>query len=157
MNRVSKFGLAALCSVAAISVGMAQSKPSEQQAQNAVKVRKALFDVQNFAFSPVMAMLKRQEPFNAQDVVTAAKRVEMTASIIPEVFKVDTRNSSVSTKARDGIWTNMADFKQKAANLETAAQNLQQAAMSGDQGATMRAAGMTGKACGSCHDEFRNK
>lgn len=157
MNRVSKFGLAALCSVAAISVGIAQNKPSGQAAQNAVKVRKALFDVQNFAFSPVMAMLKRQTPFNAQEVVTAAKRVEMTSSIIPEAFTVDTRNTNVETKARDAIWTNMADFKQKAMDLTTAAQNLQQAAASGDQGATMKAAGQVGKACGSCHDEFRNK
>jgi cytochrome c556 len=157
MNRVSKLGLAALCSVAAISVGLAQSKPSEKAAQNAVKVRKAVFDVQNFAFTPVMAMLKRQVPFNAEEVVTAAKRVEMTSSIIPDAFKVDTRNTNVDTKARDAIWTNMADFKTKAQNLQTAAQNLQQAAMSGDQGATLKAAGMVGKACGSCHDEFRNK
>src|SRR6185312_6756713 len=113
MNRVSKLGLAALCSVAAISVGLAQSKPSPQAAQNAVKVRKALFDVQNYAFAPVMAMLKRQAPFNAQEVVTAAKRDEMTSSMIPSVFQVDTRNSNIETKARDGIWSNMADFKTK--------------------------------------------
>lgn len=158
MNRVSKLGLAALCSVAAISVGVAQDKPSPQQeAQNAVKLRKAVFDVQSFAFSPLGAMLKQQKPFDAQDAVQAAKRIQMTASMIPQVFQFDTRKYNVETKARDAIWTNMADFKQKAQDLETAAQNLQQAAMGGEKGATLRAAGMVGKACGSCHDEFRNK
>ncbi len=159
MNRVSKLGLAALCSVAAISVGIAQNGPQtpEQQAQNAVKLRKAVFDVQAYSFAPVGAMLQHKAPFNAQVAETAAKRIEMTASLIPEVFKFDTRKFMVDTKARDGIWTNMADFDQKAKDLETAAMSLEMAAMSGDQSATLRAAAQVGKACGSCHDEFRNK
>jgi cytochrome c556 len=159
MNRVSKLGLAAMCSVAAISVGIAQNGPQspEQQAQNAVKVRQGLFDVQAFAFGPVGAMLKGA-PFNAQAAETAAKRIEMTSSMIPDVFQMDTRKfQSVKTKARDGIWTNKADFDQKAKDLQMAAQNLEQAAMSGDKGMTLRAAGQVGKACGSCHDEFREK
>lgn len=159
MKRVSKLGLAALCSVAAISVGVAQNKPSpEQEAQNAVKLRKAVFDVQSYAFSPLGAMLKQQKPFNAQEAVEAAKRIQMTANMIPDVFQqFDTRKFMVQTKARDAIWTNMADFKQKASDLETAAKNLETAAMSGEKSATLRAAGQVGKACGSCHDEFRNK
>ena|SRR5579884_3897946 len=159
MNRVSKLGLAAMCSVAAISVGIAQNGPQspEQQAQNAVKLRKAVFDVQAYSFAPLGAMLKRAMPFNAEVAETAAKRIEMTSSLIPEVFKFDTRKFMVETKARDGIWTNKADFDQKAKDLQTAAQNLESAAMSGDQSATLRAAGAVGKACGSCHDEFRNK
>ncbi len=159
MNRFSKLGLAAMCSVAAISVGMAQGGPQtpEQQAQNAVKLRKAVFDVQAYSFAPLGAMLKRAMPFNAEVAETAAKRIEMTSSLIPEVFKFDTRKYMVETKAREGIWTNMSDFDQKAKDLQMAAQNLEMAAMSGDQSATLKAAGMVGKACGSCHDEFRNK
>jgi cytochrome c556 len=159
MNRVSKLGLAAMCCVAAISVGMAQGGPQtpDQQAKGAVKVRQSLFEVQSFAFAPLGAMLKRAMPFNAQAAETAAKRIEMTSSMIPDVFKFDTRKFMVMTKARDDIWSNQADFTQKADALHTAAQNLEMAAMSGDQGATMKAAIAVGKACGSCHDEFRNK
>lgn len=158
MKRVSKLGLAAICSIAAISVGSAQNGPQspEQRAQNAVKLRKAVFDVQAYSFMPVGAML-RGAPFNAEAAVTAAKRIEMTASLIPDVFKFDTRKFMVDTKARDDIWSNMSDFTQKASDLETAAKNLEAAAMTGDASATKRAGAAVGKACGACHDEFRNK
>lgn len=156
MKRVSKLGLAALCSVAAVSVVIAQNGPMtpEQQAQNAVKLRKAVFDVQAFSFGPVGAMLKGA-PFNAEAVTTAAKRIQMTASMIPDVFRFDTRKFNVETRAREGIWTNMADFKQKAMDLQTAAQNLEAAAANGPD-ATKQAARAVGKACSGCHDQFRN-
>lgn len=158
MNRVSKLGLAAMCSVAAISVGLAQQGPQtpEQKAAAAVKVRQGLFEVQSYSFGPVAAML-RGAPFNAQAAETAAKRIEMTSSMIPELFKFDTRKFMVNTKARDDIWTNQADFAQKANALNMAAQNLETAAMSGDAAMTKQAGIAVGKACGSCHDQFRNK
>jgi len=162
MKRVSKLGLAALCSlcsVATVSVVFAQGGPPptpEQKAQNAVKVRQGLFDVQNFSFAPVAAMM-RGAPFNAMVAETAAKRIEMTSSMIPDVFKTDTSKFTVTTKARESIWTNMSDFQQKAQALNMAAMNLETAAMSGDAGMTKQAAVAVGKACGSCHDQFKNK
>ena len=159
MNRVSKLGLAAMCSVAAISVVLAQGGPPpspQQRAENAVKVRQSLFEVQNFAFQQSVAML-RGAPFNAQTAVTTAKRVEMTTSMIPDVFKFDTRKYTVTTKARDDIWMNQSDFEQKAHAANMAAQNLEMAAMSGDAGMTKAAIGALGKACGNCHDQFKNK
>lgn len=160
MKRVSKLGLAAmLCSAAAISVVSAQNGPQtpEQKAQAAVKVRQGLFEVQSFAFAPAAAMLRPGTTFDAMKAETAAKRIQMTSSMIPEVFKLDTRKFMVNTKAREDIWTNMSDFDQKAQALNMAAQNLEMVAMSGDASATKRAIGMVGKACGSCHDQFRNK
>jgi cytochrome c556 len=160
MNRVSKLGLAAMCSVAAISVVIAQGGPPpspQQRADNAVKVRQSLFEVQNFAFQQSIAMLRGAAPFNAQTAETTAKRVEMTTSMIPDVFKFDTRMYKVNTKARDDIWANMADFQQKAQAANMAAQNLEMVAMSGDAGMTKAAIGALGKACGNCHDQFKNK
>lgn len=157
MNVVSKLGLATLCSLTMVSVGRAQSAPTtpEGQAQTAVKLRKALFDVQNYAYTPMQAFLKGA-PFNAMVAQTAAERIEMTSSMIPEVFKIDTRKFQITTRALDGVWTNMADFQQKAQNLREAAVNLDMAAKSGDADATKQAAIRVGKACGACHDEFRS-
>ena len=151
-------GLAALCTAATLPVVLAQGGPQtpEQQAEQAVKVRKAVFDVQAYSFGPVGAMLKGA-PFNAEAAVKAAMRIQMTSSLIPEVFNFDTRKFMVMTKAREGIWTNKADFDMDAKNLQTAAENLEAAAKTGDKGATLKAAGAVGKACGSCHDEFREK
>ncbi|HTX25212.1 MAG TPA: cytochrome c [Steroidobacteraceae bacterium] len=158
MNRFSKLGLAALCSTAAISVGIAQNGPPnpQQQAEMALKLRQGLFEVQSFAFMPVGRMLKGA-PFNAEAAETAAKRIEVTSSMIPDVFMLDTRKFQLKTRALDGIWTNKADFDQKAHDLNQAAMNLQMAAMGGDKSATMQAAVAVGKACGACHDEFRSK
>lgn len=158
MNCVSKLGLAVCCSLAMVSIGMAQTAPltPDQQAQQAVKVRKALFDVQNFAFNP-MAVLLRGGTFNAAAAVEAGQRIEMTLMMIPEVFKFDTTKYNVQTKALSRIWPNMGDFTQKAQNLHDAAVNLVAAGKTGDQQQTMQAAIAVGKACGACHDEYRNK
>lgn len=158
MNGVSKLGLAALCSLAVVSVGRAQSGPAnpEAQAQAAVKLRKALFDVQKYAYLPMEAFLKGA-PFNAMAAQTAAERIEMTSSMIVDLFELDTRNFHVMTQALDGIWTNMADFQQKARDLRQAAASLDMAAKSGDADATKQAAIGVGKACGACHDEFRSQ
>jgi len=158
MKGTLRLALAA-CSVAVLSVAIAQQggpPTPEQQAQNAVKVRKGLFDVQNFAFGKAAAML-RGAPFDAQVVQTAAARVQMTSSMIPDVFQTDTRKFMVETKAREGIWTNKADFDAKAKDLQNAAANLEMVAKSGDEAATKKAIAATGKACGSCHDQFKDK
>lgn len=156
MNVVSKLGLAALCSLVMVSVGLTQSAPTtpEGQAQAAVKLRKALFDVQSYAYTPMQAFL-RGAPFNAMAAQTAAERIEITSSMIPEVFKLDTRTFHVVTRALDGIWTDMADFQQKAHDLREAAVSLEMVAKSGDADATKQAAIRVGKACGACHDEYR--
>ncbi len=158
MNGVSKLGLAALCSLAVVSVGRAQGGPAnpDAQAQAAVKLRKAVFDVQSYAYLPMGAFLKGA-PFDATAAETAAERIQMTSSMIPDVFKFDTRKFHVMTRALDGIWTNQADFNQKAKDLHDAAVNLESAAKSGDADATKQAAIAVGKACGACHDEFRSK
>ena len=158
MNRFSKIGMAALLSVGVLSVGVAQQGPPtpEQMAQNAVKTRKALFDVQAFAFGPVGGML-RGAPFNAAAAQKAGERVEFTSSMISEVFANDTRKFQVETKAREGIWTNKSDFDAKAKDLQDAAAGLVAAAKTGDEAATKKAAGAVGKACGACHDQFRDK
>jgi len=158
MNCVSKLGLAVCCSLAMASVSMAQSGPQspQQQAEQAVKLRKAVFDVQSFSFGPVVGMLKGG-PFSAAAAVTAGERIEMTSSMIPEVFKFDTSKFNVKTRARTGIWTNMADFVNDAQNLHDAAENLVAAAKTGDKPMTMQAAVQVGKACGKCHDSYRLK
>lgn len=158
MNVLTRFGSTALCSLAVIYVGRAQSAPtaSDAQAQAAIKYRQALFELQKYAYLPMDAFLKGA-PFNAAAAQTAAERLEMTSTMIPELFKIDTRKTHGTTRALDGIWTNTAVFQQKAHDLHQAAVNLEMAAKSGDADATHRAAIAVGKACGACHDEFRSQ
>ena len=156
MIRLTRLHVAILSSTVALSTAVAQTGPSspQEQAQKAVVLRQAVFDVQGFAFGPATALLKGQS-FNAEAAVTAGQRIEITSSMIPEVFRIDTSKFTLKTKARAGIWTNMSDFKQKAEGLHDAAMNLVAAAKTGDKSATLDAVKGVGKACSACHDEYK--
>jgi cytochrome c556 len=158
MNGFTRIGVAAVGSLIVASAVMAQGAPPtpEQQAQTAVLTRQGLFKVQNFVWGPVRAQLLGA-PFDAAVIQKAAERLQVTGSLIPEVFVRDTHTFTETTKAREGIWTNKSDFDAKAADLVKASADLEAAAKSGDQGATKQAAGAVGKACGACHDQFRDK
>ncbi|MEJ1965077.1 MAG: cytochrome c [Gammaproteobacteria bacterium] len=81
-------------------------------------------------------MLKNKVPFDAAAAQKTGDRLAELAVFIPDTFATDARKAtSVKTKARDGIWTNMADFKAKSDDLVKAAQALSAAAKSGDKGA----------------------
>jgi cytochrome c556 len=101
-------------------------------------------------------MLK-DAPFDASVVLKEAPRVEMTSSMIPEVFQLDTHTFDVKTKARPEIWTKMPDFQQKAKDLNAAATELDAVAKTGDRAATLKAVEKVGQACKSCHDDYKEK
>jgi cytochrome c556 len=154
-----KLGAAALIWLAPVAVTVAQDAPAspEEQAQQAVDLRQSVFRLIGWNFGPVGGMLKNKVPFDAALAAKNAARIEMLAPMIPEVFASDTHKFQLKTKAREGIWTNKADFQAKADDLAKAAAALTTAAKGGDKKATMQAAAAVGKACGACHDNFRDK
>src|SRR5262245_65748415 len=119
-----KLGAAALISLAPIAVTMAQDAgpaSPEEQAQQAVDLRQSLFRLIGWNFGPVGGMLKNKVPFDAAVAAKNAARLEVLAPMIPEVFANDTHKFQLKTKAREGIWTNKADFQAKADDLSKAA------------------------------------
>ncbi len=157
---VKPFSLVALCALAPVAAVIAQDAPQspEQVAEQAVLTRQGLLKVMGMYMAPLGGMLKNKVPFDAAVAAKSATHIAELGGMIPDVFTFDTRNkTSAKTKAQDGIWTNQADFKQKADDLVKAATALQEAAKGGEKGATLKAAGAVGKACGACHDNYRNK
>ena len=107
---------------------------------------------------PLGGMLKNQVPFDAALVEKNATRIAQLGAMIPDMFSTDTRKATnVTTKAREGIWAQKADFDAKASDLVKAATEAADAAKGGDKAATLKALGAVGKSCGSCHDSFRDK
>ncbi len=156
---VNKIGLATLCTLAAVSTATAQDAPVDE-AQKAIETRQAVFDVIEWNFTPTVGrMLKNQMKYDAAVVQKSAARLEMLAPMIGEAFAVDTRGKAagVKTRARDGIWTNNADFKAKNDDFIKAVAGLSAAAKGGDEKAFKQAAAAVGKSCGACHDNFRDK
>ena len=151
-------GVLALGALATVPAVYAQDAAGGDEMQKAVETRQAVFKIINYNSEMFFQMMKNKAPFDANIVQKAAGRIEVLAPMIPEMFTTDTRKAgNVKTKAREGIWTNAADFKAKADGLAQAAQALTAAAKTGDKGATMKAAGALGKACSACHDNYRDK
>jgi cytochrome c556 len=119
--------------------------------------RQGLFNVQAFVFGPVGAMLKGASPVDAALVQKEALRLQVTSSMITEMFKVDTRKFQTHTHAKDKIWDSQADFTKKADDLHEAAMTLEAAAKKGEKSGILDAAGKVGNACKACHDEYREK
>jgi cytochrome c556 len=145
--------------IAAMSASVAQDKPRtpEEQAKHAKELRQSVFKLMGWNMDPLAGMLRNRIPFDAAVAQKSAARIESLAPMIPDVFQEDTRKFKGDTQALDSIWTSKTDFEAKAAALGKAAAALTEAAKTGDKGATLKAAGAVGKACGSCHDDFRQK
>jgi cytochrome c556 len=155
-----RFSVAAVCALASVSAVQAQdAAPSgDEAAQKAVELRQSVFKLIGWSFDPVGGMLKNKVAFDAATVQKSAARLEVLAPMINEAFANNTSKvAGLKTKAREGIWTNNADFKAKNDDLVKASAALSAAAKGGDKKAVLQAAAAVGKACGACHDSFRDK
>jgi cytochrome c556 len=155
----TKIGIATLCTFAAVAAVNAQDAPVDE-AKKAIETRQAVFKLIEWNFTPTIGkMLKNQMKYDAATVQKNAARLEVLAPMISEAFAMDTRGKAagVKTRARDGIWTSMADFKAKNDNLVKAVAGLSAAAKGNDEKAFKQAAAAVGKACGNCHDDFQDK
>jgi cytochrome c556 len=101
------------------------------------------------------AMAQGETPANDAMFTKDARDVTTLAGMIPEGF---IPNSVVNgSAALPEIWMNMDDFKQKAADLQSAAQALADAAsQNGFEGAKDMVQPV-GQACGACHRPYRRK
>jgi cytochrome c556 len=162
MRSIFALGTAAACALFATAAIAQQGPPPptpEQKAQQSVELRQSVFKLLDWNNKPMGAMLRGQAPFDAGVVKTNATNIANLAEMIPALFTADTSSfTSVKTEALNNIWTNKADFDAKAKALIDAATALSAAAGSGGDAAALRPAVITmGKACGSCHDNFRQK
>lgn len=140
----------------AASAANAQELTAEQ-AQAAAETRQAVFKLLGWNMDPMGEMLRNRLPFDAGQIAVSAQRISQLAPMIPEVFETDTRGMSVTTQARDGLWTNLDDFRQRAAQLAESARDLETIAEGGDRAAIGRAIGALGQVCGGCHDAYRSQ
>ena len=146
-------GIATLGALAGTSAVLAQGAGD----QKAIEARQQLFKQIDEAFKPVGEMVKRKQPYDAKTVQDSAAKLKTLAPKIPDAFTVDTHTvTGVKTKARENIWTNMPDFKQKADALLKALDSLDEAGKAGDEKALRPAFATVGKACSACHDNYKN-
>ena len=147
--------LLSACIVAALGAGVAATAIAQVKPEILVKQRQSAMTLIGKYFGPLGGMLKGSVPFSADVVSRNAGYLEVLAQMPWDGFAESTKGEK--TKALPAVWTDAATFKQAQDQLRTAVGALNTAAKGGNEGAVKAAIGDVGKACGSCHDNFREK
>ena len=105
----------------------------------------------------MVAMAKKEMPFNRDLIKRNAKRMNLVIPWIPEGFIPDSIVGD--SEAKPEIWENWDDFKAKHQDLMDASSKLEQVANSDadDDGAVVKAIVAVGNACKSCHDDYKEE
>ncbi len=132
------------------SQALAQAKPDVMVAQ-----RQAAMKLQGKYLGPIGGMLKGNIPYNADIVARNATFLENLARMPWDGFDPSTQGEK--SKAKPEIYKDPAKFKAAYEALEEATSKLGAAARAKDEAGVKATFGGVAKACGSCHDNFREK
>lgn len=128
----------------------AQAKPDVL-----VKQRQAAMVLQGKYLGPIGAMLKGAAPYNADIVARNATFLENLARMPWDGF--DASTSGEKSKTKPEAFKDAAKFKAAADLLEAETSKLGEAARAKNEAGVRAAFGGVAKACGSCHDNYREK
>ncbi len=134
---------------------LAAEAVSEKHAEAAVEYRQSLFQLVKSNMGPLGGMAKGAIPYDEEVMMTNAVRLEQLADTMVDYLAVDTRKFNVETGAKDAIWENFPNVKEKVSALKTAAANLQSVVEAGDESEYRSAIGNVGASCKSCHDDYK--
>ena len=145
--------------LAAVAVsGLIASLPAAAQfakPEDAIKYRKAAFNVMAAHFGRVGAMANGRIPFDAKAVAENAEIATMMSKLPYAAFVEGTDKGD--TKAKPEIWTDGDKFRAAAAKMQEEMVKLNAAAKTGNVDTIKAAAGAVGKACKGCHDTYRKE
>ena len=121
----------------------------------AFQFRQGLMDTIAYKVAQARAMAQGEIPVDEAAFAKHASDVATLAGMIVEGF---IPNSAVAgSAALPEIWTNMADFQQKAADLQNAAQALAATAAQNGFEAAKGMVQAVGQTCGGCHRPYRRR
>jgi len=133
----------------------AQAPADDTPEQAAFEYRTGLMHAIAYKVAQVRGMEQGEIPVDEARAVKHARDVASLANMITEGF---IPNSAVQgSAALPEIWTNMADFQQKAADLQTAAQALADAAAANGFEASKGMVQAVSQGCGGCHRPYRRR
>lgn len=129
----------------------AQTKP-----EDAIKLRQAGMKLIGYNFGSIGAMVNDKKPYNKDEAIRNANRVDALANHPFEFFGAGT-DKGADTKASASIWKDNAKFVAAADKMSVESAKLAQVARTGDQAALKSQFGTTAGTCKACHDDFREK
>jgi len=133
----------------------AQAPAPDTPEQRAFTYRTSLMNTIAYKVAQVRGMEQGEIPVDEATAVKHARDIAVLASMIPEGFIA---NSAVEgSAALPEVWTNNADFQQKAADLQNAAQALADAAAANGFEASKGMVQAVSQGCGGCHRPYRRR
>ena len=148
---MKKLAIASLA-LAVVSVGaIAQTKP-----EDAIKLRQSAMKLIGYNFGSIGAMVNDKKPYNKDEAIRNANRIEALSGHPWEFFVAGT-DKGAEHKARAEVWTDRAKFEAAGKKMETESAKLAQVARTGDQAALKAQFGSTAGTCKACHDDFKEK
>ena len=150
MKRLLVALVAALGAMASLPAAAQFAKP-----EDAVKYRKAAFQVMATHFGRIGAMAAGRVPFDAA-AASANADVVSFASHLPYAGFVEGTGGTEKGSPKANVWTERAKFDDYAKKLQAATANLATVAKGGSLDQVKTAFGTAAAACKACHDDFRN-
>ena len=119
--------------------------------------RQSWFAMMAFNFSPMVAMVKGEAPW--EEMQMAAYADQLAALVTLDVMRGFPEGSDKgTTRAKPEIWTNKPDFQAKMDDLKKEVTQLLVVTSQGtDHKAIAEQVATTGKACKACHDEYKSE
>ncbi len=143
---------------AATVAGLLTALPAAAQFQkpeDAVKYRKAAFQVMGTHFGRIGAMASGRAPF---DGAAAAANADVVAFVskLPYAGFVDGTSGTEKGSPKANVWSERAKFDGEAKKMQDAVAALAVAAKTNNLDQLKAAFGNAAGTCKSCHDNFRN-
>lgn len=143
--------------VCAAVVGLSTALPAAAQFQrpdDAVKYRKAAFQVMANHFGRIGAMANNRAPYNAAAAAASADIVAFVSKLPFEGF-VEGTSGTEKGQPKPNVWTEKAKFDAAAKQMQDDAMKLAAAAKANNLDQLKAAFGATAGSCKACHDDFR--
>jgi cytochrome c556 len=121
----------------------------------AVQYRQSVMRILGYKVAAVRAMASGEVPVDEAKFRKDTADVAALAGMLPEGFIPSTSNTP--SNANPEVWTNMADFQAKAADLKNAADALAATAASQGFEAAKGMVQAAGSTCSACHRPYRRR
>ena len=148
-------GASAVSLLAACGGGGSQAAVDESPEGQAITFRQANMEAIAYKVGRLRGMAMGEIPVDEAAFAKGASDVATLAGMIVEGFVPN--SAKPSSAALPEVWTNMADFQQKAADLQNAAQSLATAASGQGFEAAKGMVQAVGQTCGGCHRPYRRR
>ena len=148
-------GASLVAVLAACGAGGGAAPADDSPEGLAVQYRQSVMRSLGYKVAAVRAMASGEVPVDEAKFRKDTADVAALAGMLPEGFIPS--SSATDSNANPEVWTNMADFQQKGADLKNAADALAATAASQGFEAAKGMVQAAGSTCGACHRPYRRR